>query len=158
MSQFDMSGLTRENMLSPDFYRQMATGLTSQAASLRDRYKPFQETYREPHHTFLGGLFGRKTTRTRTAYPDGYQQAMNDATGFENQALYYKALADYIEANPIEEAAPTEEELEALDPNGPDVDRGTLTIQVPNRRQDDQSPTINPFMAGGSGLRIPYGT
>jgi len=164
MSQMNFGNVDLQNLLSPKFYRDMASGLTSQAAGLRDRYKPFEEQYREPHHTFFGSLFGKKTTRTRTAYPTGYQQAMNDATMFENQAMYYASLADYIEANPVSEDgnggdSVTEEELAAMDPNGPDVDRGALTIEIPaNRRQDNQSPTINPFGAMGSGLRIPYGT
>jgi len=170
MSQMNFGNVDLQNLLSPKFYRDMASGLTSQAAGLRDRYKPFEEQYREPHHTFFGSLFGKKTTRTRTAYPTGYQQAMNDATMFENQAMYYASLADYIEANPViaqlskdgNEIQPevvTEEELAAMDPNGPDVDRSALTIEIPaNRRQNNQSPTINPFGAMGSGLRIPYGT
>lgn len=162
MSQMNFGNVDLKNLLSPKFYRDLASGLTSQASGLRDRYKPFEEQYREPHHTFFGSLFGKKTTRTRTAYPTGYQQAMNDATMFENQAMYYASLADYIEANPVSEDGGdgvTEEELAAMDPNGPDVDRGALTIEIPaNRRQDNQSPTINPFGAMGSGLRIPYGT
>lgn len=155
MSQFNFSNLTRDNMLSPQFYRQVADGLTNQVADLRSRYKPYQETYQEPHHSFFGGLFGRKTTRTRTAYPTGYQQAMADATGFENQALYYKALADYIEANP--DVGPSEADLAAMDPNGPDIDRSTLTIPAAPM-SENRSPTINPLGVAGAGLRIPYGT
>lgn len=156
MSGFQMPDLTRDKMLSPDFYRSVSAGLTQSAADLRKRYVPFQETYTEPHHTFFGSMFGKKTTRTRTAYPAGYMQAMNDATMFENQATYYKSLADYIEKNPVTDTDPTPEELAALDPNGPDVSRSTLTIAMPSTQ--DQSPTINPAMAGAPGLRIPYGT
>ncbi len=156
MSGFQMPDLTRDKMLSPDFYRSVSAGLTQSAADLRKRYVPFQETYTEPHHTFFGSMFGKKTTRTRTAYPAGYMQAMNDATMFENQATYYKSLADYIEKNPVTDTDPTPEELAALDPNGPDVSRSTLTIAMPST--EDQSPTINPAMAGAPGLRIPYGT
>ena len=159
MSQFNFANLTRDNMLSPQFYRQVADGLAGQASGLRDRYQPFQEQYQEPHHTFFGSLFGKKTTRTRTAYPAGYQQAMNDATAFENQAMYYRSLADYIEANPVAESDPSDAELSAMDPDGPDVDRGALAIEIPaNRPQNNQSPTLNPFGAMGAGLRIPYGT
>jgi ABC-type uncharacterized transport system YnjBCD substrate-binding protein len=156
MSGFQMPDLTRDKMLSPAFYRSVAEGLTTSAADLRKRYVPYQETYTEPHHSFLGGLFGRKSTKTRTAYPAGYMQAMNDATMYENQATYYKSLADYIEQNPLDDSDPTADELAALDPNGPDIGRGSLTITIPPNT--DQSPTINPSMAGGAGLRIPYGT
>ena len=155
MSQFSFANLTRDNMLSPKFYRDVASGLTTQAMDLRSRYKPYQETYQERHHSFFGGMLGKKTTRTRTAYPAGYQQAMTDATGFENQALYYKALADYIEANP--DTGPSEADLAAMDPNGPDVNRGTLTIPAAPTNEN-LSPTINPFGVAGAGLRIPYGS
>lgn len=154
MSSFNFNSMNLDNLLSPKFYRDVAAGLTSQAGDLRSRYKTFQETYREPHHTFFGSLFGKTTARTRTAFPPGYQQAMNDATSFENQAAYYKALADYIDANPVQDAELTPEQIAAMDPNGPDVNRQSLTVDVPSSAEG--SPTVNSF--GLAGLRIPYGT
>lgn len=154
MSSFNFNSMSLENLLSPKFYRDVAAGLTSQAGNLRSKYKPYQETYRVPHHTFFGSLFGKTESATRTAYPDGYQQAMNDATAFENQATYYKALADYIDANPVKDNTLTPEQIAAMDPNGPDINKQDMIVDIPS--SSEGSPTVRSY--GIPGLRIPYGS
>lgn len=158
MSQFGLNNVSLDNLLSPTFYRSLSQGLTQQAQSLRANYKPYQEAYQDRHFSFLGGLLGQKATYYRTAYPAGYQQAMNDATSYENQALYYTNLAQYIEDNPVQEETPTDEEIAAMDPDGPSVGQSQLTIQPPRiPRYGDDEEQLN-TAGGGIGLRIPYGS
>ena len=158
MSQFGPNNASLDNLLSPTFYRSMSQGLTQQAQSLRANYKPYREAYKDRHYAFLPGLFGAQATYYRTAYPPGYQQAMSDATSYENQALYYTNLAQYIEDNPVQEETPTDEEIAAMDTDGPSVGQGQLTIKpprIPSYVDDEEQWNT---AGGGIGLRIPYGS
>lgn len=153
-SMFDGIGWLKDvKLLTPDNLEGMAKTYAERAKSLRDEYKP-QTVEKKSGGLFGTGLFASK--QSYTYKPPGSDTAYSYAVQLDQMSQTYMDLAKRIRDNP--DQAITEEELAAMDPNGPDINRETLTKdQTPTRSELDQALRIN--AGGGFGLRIPtYGS
>jgi len=145
--------LNNTNLLKPELLDQMATDFETRAAKLKKDYASHWED------RSTGGLFGTglfsKTYRVEIK-PPGADTAQSYAIQLDEMSKTYKKMAQQMRDNPDKPL--TDAEIAAMDPNGPDVNRGTLTNeQGPSRSQLDQALRINSL--GGFGLNIPtYGS
>lgn len=153
-SIFDGVGWLKDtSLLTPENLEAMATSYEARAAQLRKDYKPYMVT------RSTGGLFGTGLFAKDFTYeykPPGSDTAYSYAVQLDQMSKTYKDLAQRIRDNPDKPI--TDEDLATLDPNGPDVNRETMTVnEGPSRAQLDNALRIN--ASGGFGLNIPtYGS